>query len=67
MRWYHRFLQMNDAASEIFFTRFNKLEQIWFGGQMSKVGRNRWHNRDLKPVSLVLHKSVLHSVNSNWP
>jgi len=34
---------------------------------MSKVGRNRGHNRDLKPVYWVLYKSALHSVNSNWP
>ena len=34
---------------------------------MSKAGRNREHNRDLKPVSRVLHNSDLHSLNSNWP
>ena len=34
---------------------------------MSKLGRICGHNRDLKPVSWVLHKSALHSVNSNWP
>ena len=40
-----------------------KLNLVWRA--MSKVGRNRGHNRDLKPVSWVLHKSVLQSVNSN--
>ena len=34
---------------------------------MSKVGQNCGHNRDLKPVSWVLHKFALHSANSNWP
>ena len=66
MRWDHRFLQMNEAVSEIFFTRLLKLNKFGLGA-MSKVGQNRGYNRDLKPVSWVLHNSALHSVNSNWP
>ena len=42
-----------------------KINLVWRA--MFKVERNRGHNRDLKPVSWVLHKSALHSVNSNWP
>jgi len=40
-----------------------KINLVWLA--MSKVGRNRGHNRDLKSVTWILHKSALHSVNSN--
>ena len=40
-----------------------KINLVWRA--LSKVGQNRGHNRDLNPVSWVLHKSALHSVNSS--
>ena len=55
-------LRVADYVSDIAQVKINL---VWRA--MSKVGRNRGHNRDLKPVSWVLHKSALHSVNSNWP
>ena len=42
-----------------------KINLVWRA--MSKVGRNRGHNRDLKSVTWILNKSALHSVNSNEP
>ena len=65
MQWIHRSLQMKSCESLIMYHNIAQVKMNLVWRAMSKVGRNRGHNRDLKPVSWVLHKSALHSVNSN--